>query len=191
MKYLKTFNEVYISDNFKYHMDNTISITESIFRHGSDSYIELLKETRNLYISGHIDLLNEDKKLFDETDIGYMGNYNGQSVPLDIPLEDLSIYEADYKGHDVELNLPKRNSGSGKKYYVYVKNPKTGKVKKINFGDMKGGLTAKVSDPKARKSFAARHNCDMKKDKMTAGYWACRINRYANLWGGKTYPGYW
>ena len=85
-----------------------------------------------------------------------------------------------------------------KNYYWYtvtiqfiVEDEQTGKVKKIAFGDVHGGLTAKVSNPKARKAFAARHNCDMKKDKTKAGYWACRINRYAHLWGGKTYPGYW
>jgi hypothetical protein len=54
--------------------------------------------------------------------------------------------------------------GGSKKYYVYVKIQKNGKVKKISFGDVHGGLTAK-SDPKARKSFAARHKCDTKKDK--------------------------
>ena len=70
-------------------------------------------------------------------------------------------------------------------------NPKTKRVKKISFGDVHGGLTAKVSDPKARKSFAARHQCHLKNDKLKAGYWACRINRYAHLWGGKTYPGFW
>jgi hypothetical protein len=72
-----------------------------------------------------------------------------------------------------------------------VLNPKTGKVKLISFGDVHGGLTAKVSNPKARKSFAARHRCAEKTDRTTAGYWACRINRYAHLWGGKTYPGFW
>jgi hypothetical protein len=91
----------------------------------------------------------------------------------------------------VELGKPMRNSGGGKKYAVYVMNPSTKKVKKISFGDVHGGLTAKVSNPKARKAFASRHNCKSKKDRMTAGYWACRINRYAHLWGGKTYGGYW
>ena len=80
--------------------------------------------------------------------------------------------------------------GGSKKYVVYVKNPKTGNVKKISFGDTTG-LKAKVSNPEARKNFAARHNCSSKKDKTTAGYWACRINKYGHLWGGKTYPGYW
>lgn len=100
------------------------------------------------------------------------------------------LSEADYKGKNVELNKPTRSSGP-KKYQVYVKNPSTGNIKKVSFGDAKGGLTAKVSNPKARKAFAARHNCKDKKDKTKAGYWACRANRFANLWGGKTYPGFW
>jgi virulence-associated protein VagC len=99
------------------------------------------------------------------------------------------LSEAQHKGKNVELNKPKR--GGAKKYYVYVKNPSTGNIKKISFGDVHGGLTAKVSNPKARKAFAARHNCKDKKDKTKAGYWACRANRYANLWNGRTYPGFW
>jgi hypothetical protein len=99
------------------------------------------------------------------------------------------VNEAEYKGKEVELNKPMR--GGTKKYYVYVKNPKTGNVKKIAFGDVHGGLTAKVSNPKARSSFAARHKCSTKKDRTKAGYWACRINKYGHLFGGKTYPGYW
>ena len=79
--------------------------------------------------------------------------------------------------------------GGSKKYYVYVKG-KNGNVKKISFGDTTG-LSAKVSNPEARKSFAARHKCDTKKDKTKAGYQACRINKYGHLQGGKTYPGYW
>ena len=61
----------------------------------------------------------------------------------------------------------------------------------MNFGDVKGGLTAKVSDPEARKNFASRHKCSTKKDKTKAGYWACRLNKYGHLFGGKTYPGFW
>ena len=101
------------------------------------------------------------------------------------------INEAEYKGKEVELNKPKR--GGSKKFYVYVKNPKTGKIKKVSFGAKAGGgkLAVKLKDAKARKAFASRHNCKAKKDRMTAGYWACRINRYGHLWGGKTYGGYW
>jgi hypothetical protein len=99
--------------------------------------------------------------------------------------------EAEYKGKKVKLNKPKRNTGEGKKYYVYVKNPKTGKVIKVTFGDKKGGLTAKVADAEARKAFASRHNCKDKKDKTKPGYWACRLTKFGHLFGGKTYPGYW
>ena len=70
-------------------------------------------------------------------------------------------------------------------------NPKTGKVLVVHFGDVSGGLSAKVSDSKARKSFAARHQCHLKKDKTKPGYWACRLNKFGHLFGGKTYPGYW
>ena len=109
-------------------------------------------------------------------------------VEVDRAVEEIN--EAEYKGREVELNHPTRSSGP-KKYKVYVKNPKTGNVKVVHFGDVSGGLSAKVSDPKARKSFAARHQCHLKKDKTKAGYWACRLNRYGHLFGGKTYPGYW
>jgi hypothetical protein len=94
-----------------------------------------------------------------------------------------TITEAEYQGRKVELNKPKRNTGSGKKYMVYVKDPKSGNVRKITFGDLKGGLTAKTSDPEARKRFAARHDCENKNDKTKPGYWACRLPRYAKSLG--------
>jgi hypothetical protein len=138
----------------------------------------------------NLESFKTNAELFESTDIGRFVEYEGQMVPLDLPMETIEeINEAEYKGKDVKVNYPMR--GGAKKYHVYVKNPKTGNVKKISFGDVHGGLTAKVSDPKARKSFAARHKCDTKKDKTKAGYWACRINKFGHLFGGKTYPGYW
>ena len=90
----------------------------------------------------------------------------------DVPEED-----AEYQGRKVTLNKPTR--GDVKKFKVYVKDPKTGNVKKVNFGH--GGTSAKrktmrirKSNPKARKSFRARHKCDQKKSKLSAGYWSCR-----------------
>ena len=96
---------------------------------------------------------------------------------------DESVKEAEYKGKKVKLNKPTRQSGGGKKYKVYVKNPKTGRVKKISFGD--AGLKTKSGNKKRAKSFAARHNCEKKNDKMKAGYWACRLPRYGLVKGGK------
>ncbi len=192
MKYIKRFNnEEVISEHLQYHIDNNMSITENIFRYGSESYFNLLKESRELFDKGSIELSGHDKELFEGSDIGRFEYFEGELVPLDLPLEILEeVNEAEYHGREVKLNYPMRSSGP-KKYKVYVKNSKTGKVICVNFGDVSGGLSAKVSDPKARKSFAARHQCHLKKDKTKPGYWACRANRYGHLWGGKTYPGYW
>jgi len=89
-------------------------------------------------------------------------------------------FEAKYQGRTVPLNKPMR--GDVKKSKVYVTNPKTGNVKKVNFGH--GGTSAKKlgqktmsikkSNPTRRKSFRARHKCDTAKDKTTARYWSCK-----------------
>lgn len=180
-----------ITENMKYHIDNNIPILENVFRPGSKAFYDLIKEARQLFDEKKIKFSEVDMQIFEETDLGYFAIYEGQLVPLDYPIENIEeINEAKYKGKEVQLNKPVRSSGP-KKYKVYVKNPKTGNVKVVNFGDVKGGLSAKVSSAKARSSFAKRHQCHLKKDKTKPGYWACRANRYPSLWGGKSYPGYW
>jgi hypothetical protein len=163
-----------------------------VFRPGSKKFYSTIKQARKLFERVLIELSKIDEELFETTDMGKFSYFNGELVPLDLPMENIvELNEAEYAGRKVKLNYPMRNSGDGKKYYVYVKDPKSGKVIKINFGDVKGGLTAKVSDPEARKNFASRHKCSTKKDKTKAGYWACRLNKYGHLFGGKTYPGFW
>ena len=183
--------EVDVTKNLKYHLDNQIPLFENVFRSHSDAFFDLINEVRYLYENGMVELSEKDTEIV-ESDLGKRAMLsNGQEVYLDIPVIEEDLNEAEYKGRKVQVGRPMRNSGGGKKYVVYVKNPSTGKIKKISFGDVHGGLTAKVSNPKARKAFASRHQCAKKKDRMTAGYWACRINRYGHLWGGKTYGGYW
>jgi hypothetical protein len=98
------------------------------------------------------------------------------------------IQESEYKGKKVQLNKPKR--GGSKKFYVYVKNPSTGNVKKVSFGDT--GLSVKFKQPGARASFAARHKCATKKDRTKPGYWSCNIGRYwKSLGGSSNFSGYW
>ena len=80
---------------------------------------------------------------------------------------------------DPPLNKPKR--GGSKAYYVYVRDPKTKKIKKVSFGS--GGLRAKIKNKQARNAFAARHNCKNKKDRTKAGYWSCNLPRYADQLG--------
>ena len=83
------------------------------------------------------------------------------------------------KKKDPPLNKPKR--GGSKAYYVYVRDPKTKKIKKVSFGS--GGLRAKIKNKEARNAFAARHNCKNKKDRTKAGYWSCNLPRYAEQLG--------
>jgi hypothetical protein len=183
--------EAEVSKNLEFHLDEGISLTENIYRPYSDNFFGLINEVRELYNQNKIQIGLSDKWLV-ESDFGKQVKLsNGEVIRLEVPYIVEQINEAEYKGRKVQLGRPMRNTGGGKKYVVYVKNPSTGKVKKISFGDVKGGLSAKVSNPEARRKFASRHNCKAKKDRMTAGYWACRINRYAHLWGNRTYSGYW
>lgn len=106
-------------------------------------------------------------------------NYLG-TLKFEVIDEDM-FEEAEYRGRKVKLNKPMR--GDVKKFKVYVKDPKTGNVKKVNFGHggtsakRKGEKTMKIkkSNPKRRKSFRARHNCDNPGPKTKARYWSCRM----------------
>ena len=81
-----------------------------------------------------------------------------------------ALIEAKYQGREVPLNKPMQ--GDVKKFKVYVKDPKTGNVKKVNFGDP--NMRIKKSNPARRKSFRARHNCANPGPKTKARYWSCR-----------------
>ena len=149
-------------------------IESNIFRVGSEKYFEFFNEKRTQFEQGKLNLQGFDKELI-EGDIGKYAVYEGENVPLDCPM-----VESEYQGKDVELNKPK--AGGPKKYYVYVKDPSTGNIKKVTWGDTTG-LKVKLDDPAARKSFAARHDCENQKDKTKAGYWACNLPRYAKQLG--------
>ena len=94
--------------------------------------------------------------------------------------ESQGMAEAKYQGHEVPLGKPMR--GDVKKFKVYVRNPKTGNIKKVNFGH--GGTSAKragqktmrikKSNPARRKSFRARHHCENPGPRTSARYWSCR-----------------
>jgi hypothetical protein len=80
------------------------------------------------------------------------------------------LTEAEYQGRKVALGKPMQ--GDVKKFKVYVKDPGTGNVKKVNFGDP--NMRIKKSNPKRRKSFRARHNCSNPGPRTKARYWSCR-----------------
>ena len=97
-------------------------------------------------------------------------SYDDGTLAEEIEFWDDVVVEAEYRGRKVKLNKPTR--GDVKKFKVFVKDPKTGNVKKVNFGDKK--MRIKKSNPKRRKSFRARHNCDNPGPKTKARYWSCR-----------------
>jgi len=168
-----------LSEGLQYHIDKKIPLFETVYRIGSDAHLALIKEARKMYSRNVIDLCEEDEALI-KTHLGEFGIYEGESVPLDLPmLNEEEIEEAEFRGKDVPLNKPKR--GGSKAYYVYVRDPKTKKIKKVSFGS--GGLRAKIKNKEARNAFAKRHRCKDKKDRTKAGYWSCNLPRYASALG--------
>ena len=100
--------------------------------------------------------LNEDVTL--ET-MGYGGSMGEDDID-----------EAKYHGREVPLGKPM--AGDVKKSKVYVKDPSTGNIKKVNFGDP--NMRIKKSIPGRRKSFRARHHCENPGSRLKARYWSCR-----------------
>lgn len=108
-----------------------------------------------------------------------------ETDPLGRPVEEIEdyiysvlmgesrLYEAEYRGRKVTLGKPMK--GDTAKYKVYVRDPKTGNVKKVNFGAK--GMEIRRDNPKARKSFRARHGCGKPRssDRTKAAYWSCRM----------------
>jgi hypothetical protein len=175
------------SDGLKFHHVNKLPLSENVYRPFSDEYFSLINESRRLYNEGSLDLCEDDIWLL-KTDIGKTGIYENEVVWLDIPFlleedEDDLLREAEYRGRKVKLGSPFRTPGGPKKFAVYVKNKK-GNVVKVTFGDP--NLKVRNNNPGARKSFRARHNCDQKKDRTTAGYWSCNVARYRKQLGIKS-----
>ena len=157
-------------------------VPESWTQEDIDENLRKVKGTSNLYeprkstkfsrmksMMKHSDMMkkkdDEDRKTKKASGDYKMRMYNS------VKLENVwgEVTEKDDKSGK-ELNNPTR--GDVKKYKVYVKNDK-GNVVKVEFGDP--NMSIKRDDPEARKNFRARHNCDQKKDKTTAGYWSCKF----------------
>ena len=176
---------VEVSDELQYHIDNGLTLTDNVFRVYSEKYFDLVNEVRELYNQGKIKL-NEEDQLMVESDLGKKVKIGKEYIYLDAPFiyetetEEDILSEAKHRGKNVKLNKPFRTPGGPKKFAVYVKTPGGG-VKKVTFGDP--GLRVKNANKKAAKSFRARHKCSEKKDGTTAGYWSCSVGRYAKQLG--------
>ena len=170
-------SRVLMTENMQYHIDNKKPLYETTLPYGSKEYLDLWVEARYLYSRGALNVEGIDKEKITETDLGEYGIFEGQLVPLDMPMPDEDILnEAEYQGRKVQLGKPMQ--GDVKKFKVYVKNDK-GKVVKVNFGF--GGKSAKgkrmvIKDknPKKRAAFRARHNCKNPGPRWKARYWSCK-----------------
>lgn len=180
-------DNVRVSDDMRYHLDNKLSLSENVFRIYSDKYFNLINEVRKLYLNNKLSL-NENDIWIVESDLGKKVILeNGDEVWLDAPIYEEEVFEilseAKHRGKNVTLNSPFRTPGGPKKFAVYVKTPK-GTIKKVTFGDP--NLRIKNSSKGRAKSFRARHKCDQKKDRTTAGYWSCNVSRYRKKLGLKS-----
>ena len=148
---------------------------------GQESIAESMVEIRS--IINRIDGLNVPEQEYtpfpeaEEFNIEEDEDFEEVLGALGFPEDETELFDAEYQGRKVPLNKPMR--GDVKKFKVYVKDPSSGNVKKVNFGH--GGTSAKrptmrirKSNPKARKSFRARHNCANPGPKTKARYWSCR-----------------
>lgn len=171
-----------LSENLKYHHDYQISLMESVFRIGSEAWVEMVCEARDLWERNLIEL-NEDDTFLISTDVGLKGYYEGELVLLDVPFEVNDLNEAEYRGKKVNLNKPFRTPGGPRKFSVYTKNDK-GKVVKVSFGQP--GMRVNNADKKRAYSFRKRMRCDNPGPKWKPRYWACNVARYSKLLGLKS-----
>ena len=188
---LKEDDDEEISEGLAYHLENNIPVSKNIYRPGSVEFFNLFKEVRALHRAGKYKLSEEENfYINDTTDLGEWGIFEDSEVPLDYPFlyEDEEINEAKYKGKDVKLGAPgAKRSGDGRAY-VYVRDPKSGKVRKVSFGSsMPDAMGKSDAHRKRRKNYGDRHNCAGKKDKTKPGYWSCRATKMF----GRSIPGWW
>jgi hypothetical protein len=155
---IRTYRD--LNESVKYHIDNSLTITESVYRIGSTGYADFVCEVRRLWYAGKIKLNEEDQFIVEKLKTGTKAIYKDKDVILDSP----------------EI-LPK---GNKKEFIVYRDSGRTkdGKIvaKKIEWGDPKRKV--KNCDEKASKSFRARHKCDEKTDIDTPGWWACSVHLF-------------
>jgi hypothetical protein len=132
----------------------------------------LLDATDEIYSAlGQWAELCEDVELDEDQGAGQVLAKAIDDAPVDTMSNiDEEMDEAKYQGREVPLGKPM--AGDVKKSKVYVRDPATGNVKKVNFGDP--NMKIKKSNPARRKSFRARHNCANPGPRTKARYWSCR-----------------
>lgn len=162
MKFIKTFDDYRkVSEGLKYHIENGLDLTTSVYRLGSAAYTDLFEEVKEYWDKNNIILNGPSAWMAKNLEVGKDAVYNNRK-----------------SGRTIQVKLDSPERGGSKKFIVYRNTGKTDKegnivARKIEWGDP--GLTVKNDQPGPAASFWARHRCD-KIEKMNpdkAGFWAC------------------
>jgi hypothetical protein len=173
----------------------TQNILSNAIEKGDTEFAGYLKEVKlhyeNLRDGGKGNNLSQGAKTAEKTILKFLSKAGKEKTISFIEAgKNIKTKLNESKKENKPLNKPMRDSSGGKAYKVYVRDPKTKNIKTVRFGS--GGLRAKINDPKARKAFAARHDCKNKKDRTKPSYWSCRLPRFANSLGLKgSFSGFW
>lgn len=185
------FNESmahFYSSDLRFHCQNGAGVDKNIFRPGSKKFFDLFNEVRILHKEGKYKLSEAEEFYILETSIGEFDLYEGEEIPIDFPMLIENLEEAKYKGREVKLGkkgATRIGKGRGR---VYVRDKKTGNVKKVEFGsNMPDAMGDSEEAKKRRKSFGDRHNCADKDDNTKPGYWSCRATKLF----GRNIAGWW
>lgn len=171
-----------ISDHIKYHIENNLTISESVFRIGSDAYLDMINEMRELWNQGKIRVSEEDQFILERLQTGKKGIYKNPDTK---------------KEETVTLDDPQLSPRNMKSlYYVYRPHPNGKKIGDlpqaimIGFGEKtpsgEPDVRQKHEDPARRSQFLARHNCKEKTDLYASGWWSCNIHKWWKQLGLKS-----
>jgi hypothetical protein len=182
----ESFNEYEkeINEHIRYHIENGLSISDSIFRVGSDAYLDFVNEMRKLFSEGKIKVSENDQFILEKLYTGKKGTYTDPDTgkKTSVTLDDPRISPSDIK----TLYYVYRPSPSGEK----DKDSGLPKAIMIGFGEKPGAgkpdVRDKHQDPGRRAQFLARHNCKEKDDPYASGWWSCNIHRWYKQLGLKT-----
>ena len=99
--------------SLQYHLDEGLTLYDNVYRYSSTSFIQLFKEAREQWRDKKLQLNDDDLYLIEHTDIGEYGDYNGERVPLDLPM----VYEEPsdenlLKGMDVIKQVLSKEGGA-------------------------------------------------------------------------------
>ena len=184
---LLSFNEhINLSENLSYHIDNNLTLTESIFRIGSDAYLDLINEARRLHAEGKIALNEHDTFIVEKLQTGKQGTYTDRKTgrKTKVKLDDPHIRAKNEPTKNLMIVYRPHPEGE--------KDPDTGLVKAqvIGFGEDPGPGKPDVRDKHQeegrRNSFLARHKCSQEKDQYTSKWWACNMHLFYKQLGLKT-----